>query len=378
MSNLNWIEQRRAARARLPRFLFDYADGGAGSEATMARNLADLEAVTLRQRVLCDVSEIRLDTVLLGRPMSMPVVLGPIGMAGMYARRGEVQAKDAADGHGVPFCLSTVSVCPLGEVAAQGAPDPWFQLYVMKDRGFLKSLMDEAWALGVTTLVLTVDMPVPGIRQRDTRSGLSGRGAPTRRLLQALARPRWAFDVGLWGRPHTLGNIAPALGGRSGLSDFMGWIGQNFDPTITWGDLEAIRSDWKGSLILKGVLDVQNARQAVDVGVDAIVVSNHGGRQLDGAISTARALPSVVEAVGDRVSVMADSGVRSGTDIVRMLALGAQAVWLGRLWVFALATGGAAGVSLMLKTLRQEMAVAMALTGCASLEDVTSEVLDPR
>jgi L-lactate dehydrogenase (cytochrome) len=378
MPDLNWTEQRRSARARLPRFLFDYADGGAGSEATMSRNVADLEAVTLRQRVLRDVSDVRLDTVLLGRPMSMPVVLGPVGMAGMYARRGEVQAKAAADGHGLPFCLSTVSVCPLAEVAATGAPDPWFQLYVMKDRGFMTSLMDEASARGVTTLVFTVDMPVPGIRQRDSRSGLSGRGAPARRLVQALARPGWAVDVGLRGRPHTLGNIAPALGGRAGLSDFMGWIGRNFDPSISWRDLEALRADWKGTLILKGVMDPLNARQAADIGVDALVVSNHGGRQLDGAISTARALPSIAEAVGDRVCVMADSGVRSGLDVVRMLALGARAVWLGRLWVFALATGGAAGVSRMLETLRAEMAVAMALTGCGSLEDLTPEVLDLR
>lgn len=366
---------RQAARRRLPRFLFDYLDGGSGAEVTLARNVADLQAVALRQRVLADVASVRLDTELFGRSLSMPVVLGPVGIAGLYRRRGEVQAARAAAAAGVPFCLSTVGLCGLPEVTAASPAPIWFQLYVVRDRAFMRDLIDEARALGCAALVFTVDMPVPGARYRDRHSGMSGAGAPLRRFLQTLGKPGWAWDVGLRGRPHRLGNLGRVLGRNSGLKDYMGWIGTNFDPTIRWRDLEWIRERWVGPLVIKGVLDPEDARDAIAVGADAIVVSNHGGRQLDGAPSTARALPAVAEAVGGRTTLLVDGGVRSGTDVARMLALGADAVLLGRAWVQALAVGGEAGVTRLLELFRAELHVALSLMGIDDVRRVGREQL---
>jgi L-lactate dehydrogenase (cytochrome) len=361
---------RELARKRLPRFLFDYIDGGSYGEVTLARNLADLAAIGLRQRVLTDVSVLDLSTTLFGETLHLPVALGPIGLAGMYARRGEVQATRAADKAGIPFCLSTVSVCPIAEVAAAARRAPWFQLYMIRDRVFMRDLLDQAKAAGCTTLVLTVDMPVPGSRYRDYRSGLAGApgwSGAARRALQAAVRPGWAWDVGMVGRPHLLGNVAPVLGDRTGLEDFFAWMRDNFDPSVTWPDLDVIRSTWPGTLVLKGILDPEDARAAVALGADGIVVSNHGGRQLDGVPSTAQMLPHVAETVGDRAVVLVDGGIRSGLDVVRLLALGAKGVLLGRAWAFALAAGGEAGVSRMLALLEAEMRVAMALTGRTSI-----------
>lgn len=367
---------REAARRRLPRFLFDYIDGGANAERTLQRNMSDLANLNLRQRVLKDVSNIRLDSELFGRRQSLPVILGPVGMTGMYARRGEIQAARAAANKGVPFCLSTVSVCSLNEVTA-ASPEPiWFQLYVLRDRGFMRDLLVLAQTLGVTTLVFTVDMPTPGSRYRDARSGLSGPYAPMRRALQAMTRPRWAWDVGLMGRPHSLGNVAPILGADTGLEDYMGWLGANFDPSIQWRDLEWIRDLWPGPLIIKGILDPEDARAAVTLGADGLVVSNHGGRQLDGVRSTALALPGIADAVGDRLTVLADSGIRSGLDVVRMLALGAKGVLLGRAWVYALAARGELGVAQLIDLFEKEMRVAMALTGVCDLASINRSLLE--
>jgi len=367
---------REAARRRLPRFLFDYADGGAYAEHTMARNVSDLADIALRQRVLRNVADIDLGTTLFGRRMAMPVGLGPVGISGMYHRRGETQVARAAARGGVPFCLSTVSICPLAEVKrASGAGALWFQLYVIRDRGFMRDLIATAREQGAEALVFTVDMPVPGARYRDARSGMSGAGAPLKRVLQAMGRPGWAWDVGLRGRPHQLGNLEPVLGSKSGLNDYMGWLGANFDPSISWADLEWIRAAWDGPLIIKGILDVEDARAAVAIGADGIVVSNHGGRQLDGVLSSARALPAIAEAVRDRVTVLADSGVRSGLDVVRMLALGAHGVLLGRAWLFALAARGEAGVDLLLTLIEREMRVAMALTGVRSIAEIDGSIL---
>ncbi|HEX8446078.1 MAG TPA: FMN-dependent L-lactate dehydrogenase LldD [Sphingomonas sp.] len=371
-------DYRGAARRRLPRFLFDYVDGGAGSEATLARNMSDLATLPIRQRVLKNVAEVALGTTLFGREQALPVVLAPVGLTGMYARRGEVQAARAAQSRGVPFCLSTVSVCALEEVAP-AIPDPiWFQLYVIRDRGFMRDLLARAKAQGVTTLVFTVDMPVPGSRYRDAHSGMSGPNAALRRLLQAMAHPRWAWDVGVRGRPHILGNIAPVLGKTSGLEDFMGWLGANFDPAIEWKDLDWIRDNWDGALVIKGILDPEDARAAVTLGADGIVVSNHGGRQLDGALSSIRALPAVAEAVDGRLTVLADSGVRSGLDVVRMLASGADGVLLGRAWVYALAAGGERGVATLLDLIAKEMRVTMALAGVTRIADLDRAILDRR
>jgi L-lactate dehydrogenase (cytochrome) len=372
------LDYRELARRRLPPFLFEYIDGGSYAEVTLKRNVADLEAVALRQRVLTDVSSLDLSTELFGQKLALPVALAPIGLAGMNARRGEVQAARAAEAAGVPFCLSTVSACPLAEVSAALTKPFWFQLYMIRDRGFMRALLDEAKAGGCSALVFTVDMPVPGSRYRDYHSGLAG--APglagvLRRVWQGVTHPRWAWDVGIHGRPHQLGNVAPVLGKNTGLEDFFAWMRNNFDPTVNWRDLDFIRQTWDGPLIIKGILDVEDAREAAAVGADGIVVSNHGGRQLDGVPSTARALPPIADAVGERLMVLADGGVRSGLDVVRMLALGARGVLLGRAWAYALAGGGEAGVAHLLRLIEAEMRVAMALTGRTRIADIDRTAL---
>jgi len=370
------LDFREAARRRLPRFLFDYADGGAYAEATLRRNVDDLAEIALRQRVLTGAAEIDLSTTLFGRRQELPVALGPVGISGMFRRRGEVQAARAASAAGIPFCLSTVSICSLDEVA-RAVPRPiWFQLYVIRDRAFMRDLLVMAREQGAEALVFTVDMPVPGARYRDAHSGMSGPNAPLRRVLQAMGKPGWAWDVGINGRPHRLGNLEPVLGKASGLNDYMGWLGANFDPSILWSDLDWIRSEWNGPLIIKGILDPEDAREAAAIGADGIVVSNHGGRQLDGVRSTARALPGIADAVGDRLTVLADSGVRSGLDVVRMLALGARGVLLGRAWLYAMAAGGEAGVSLLLDLIAKEMKVAMTLTGARNIAEINRSLLD--
>lgn len=378
MKAASTLDYRAIAKTRLPRFLFEYYDGGSYGEVTLRRNIADLEAVTLRQRVLSDVSAIDLTTELFGRKLALPIALAPIGLAGMGARRGEVQAARAAEAAGIPFCLSTVSACPIDEVA-RGLTKPfWFQLYMIRDRVFMRELLRQARAAGCDALVFTVDMPVPGSRYRDYHSGLAGapgfRGA-ARRAFQAMLRPGWAWDVGMHGRPHQLGNVAPVLGKNSGLEDFFAWMSGNFDPCVGWHDLDFIRSEWDGPIIVKGILDVEDAREAMRCGVDGIVVSNHGGRQLDGVPSTAVALPAIAEAMGDALTVLVDGGVRSGLDVVRMLALGAKGVLLGRAWAFALAGGGQAGVAHMLRLMEAEMRVAMALTARTSIAAIDRSIL---
>jgi L-lactate dehydrogenase (cytochrome) len=371
-------DYRELARRRLPHFLFEYIDGGSYAESTLRRNVADLETIALRQRVLRDVSTLDLSVELFGVRQALPVVLAPVGLAGLSARRGEVQAARAALKAGVPFCLSTVSACTIGEVA-RGVGEPfWFQLYVIRDRAFMRDLLAQAAAARCRALVFTVDMAVPGTRYRDVRSGLAGAAGwigDLRRFGQALRRPRWAWDVGLWGRPHTLGNVAPVLGANTGLEDFFAWMRNSFDPSVTWKDLEWVRGQWQGPLIVKGIMEADDARRAADIGADGIVVSNHGGRQLDGTPSTARALPAIAAAVGDRLTVLADGGVRSGLDVVRMLALGAKGVLLGRAWAYALAGRGEAGVAHMLQLIAAEMKVAMALTGVTKLRDIGPELL---
>ncbi len=368
-------DYRAAAQARLPPFLFHYIDGGAYAEYTLGRNVSDLSGVLLRQRVLRDMSGLDLSTTLFGERLAMPVVLGPVGLTGMYARRGEVQAARAAAGRGVPFTLSTVSVCPIEEVAPAIDRPVWFQLYVLKDRGFMKNALERARAAGCSTLVFTVDMPVPGARYRDVHSGMSGPRAGLRRMLQAVVHPRWTWDVGLRGRPHDLGNISRYRGSPTGLSDYIGWLGSNFDPSISWKDLEWIRDFWKGPMVVKGILDPEDAKDAVRFGADGIVVSNHGGRQLDGVLSTARALPAIADAVKGSLAVLADSGIRSGLDVVRMIALGADAVLLGRAYIYALAAAGQSGVENLLALVEKEMRVAMTLTGAVRVADITGDLL---
>ena len=368
-------DYRAAAQRRLPPFLFHYIDGGAYAEHTLQRNVADLADIALRQRVLRDMSDLSLHTELFGEVLSMPVALAPVGLTGMYARRGEVQAARAAAARGLPFTLSTVSVCPIEEVVPAIDRPIWFQLYVLRDRGFMRNALERAQAAGVTTLVFTVDMPTPGARYRDAHSGMSGPHAGLRRMLQAALHPRWAWDVGLCGRPHDLGNISRYRGHPTGLQDYIGWLSNNFDPSISWKDLEWIRALWKGPMIIKGILDPEDARDAVRFGADGIVVSNHGGRQLDGVLSSARALPAIADAVKGEIKLLADSGIRNGLDVVRMIALGADAVLLGRAFVYALAAAGQAGVENLLDLVEKEMRVAMTLTGAKSIAEIGRDSL---
>lgn len=368
-------DYRAAAQRRLPPFLFHYIDGGAYAEHTLKRNVSDLADIALRQRVLRNMAELSLETTLFGERLAMPVALAPVGLTGMYARRGEVQAARAAASRGIPFTLSTVSVCPIEEVAPAIDRPMWFQLYVLKDRGFMRNALERAKAAGVTTLVFTVDMPTPGARYRDAHSGMSGPNAPLRRMLQAATHPRWAWDVGLRGRPHDLGNISTYRGSPTGLADYIGWLGANFDPSISWKDLEWIREFWTGPMVIKGILDPDDARDAVRFGADGIVVSNHGGRQLDGVLSTARALPAIADAVKGELKILADSGIRSGLDVVRMLALGADSVLLGRAFVYALAAQGETGVANLLDLMAKEMRVAMTLTGARTIADISCDSL---
>ena len=368
-------DYRDAAKAKLPRFLFDYLDGGSYAEMTLRNNVSDLSSLALRQRILRDVSNLSLETELFGQKMAMPVGLAPVGLGGMYARRGEVQVARAAKKANIPYIISTVSLCPLEEIVEKSGCDIWFQLYVLKDRGFMKHALERAQALGVTKLVFTVDMPVPGARYRDKHSGMSGDFGPIRRMVQAMFKPEWAYDVGLRGTPHDLGNVSKYLGKATGLEDYIGWLGANFDPSISWKDLEWIRDFWKGPMIIKGILDPEDAKDAVKFGADGIVVSNHGGRQLDGALSTCKALPAIAEAVGDDLTILADSGIRTGLDVVRMLALGAKGVLLGRAYIYALATGGEAGVTNLLGLIEKEMRTAMALTGVRSIAEINRNLL---
>ena len=368
-------DYRAAAQQFLPPFLFHYIDGGAYAEQTLRRNVDDFAAVALRQRVLKDMSQLDTSIELFGEKLSIPVALSPVGLTGMYRRRGEVQAARAADKHGIPFTMSSVSVCPIEEVAPKIQRPMWFQLYVLKDRGFMQNALERAQAAGCTTLVFTVDMPVPGARYRDAHSGMSGPNAPLRRYWQAMTHPRWAVDVGLLGRPHDLGNISAYRGNPTGLQDYMGYLSANFDPSISWKDLEWIRAFWKGPMVIKGILDPEDAKDAVRFGADGIIVSNHGGRQLDGVLSSARALPAIADAVKGQIKILADSGIRNGLDVVRAIALGADCAMIGRAYIYALAAAGEAGVKHLLELLEKEMRVAMTLTSVARVADISGDLL---
>ena len=367
---------RAAALRKLPKFLFDYIDGGANAEQTLARNTSDLQSIRLRQRVLRGSDSIDLSTSVFGETLAAPIGLSPVGLTGMYARRGEVQAAKAAERAGIPYTLSTVSVCSLEEVASKTDRAIWFQLYVLKDRAFMKNVLERAEAAGVRTLVFTVDMPVPGARYRDAHSGMSGPNAPLKRMYQAITHPEWAMSVGLMGRPHDLGNISVYRGKKTNLSDYIGWLGANFDPKISWRDLEWIRDTWSGNLVIKGILDRDDVDDAVRLGADGIIVSNHGGRQLDTVSSSIRALPDIVHAVDGRMKVLVDSGFRNGLDVLKALCLGADAVMFGRAYIYALAAGGETAVSQFISLIEHEMRIAMVLMGAKSVPDLSSDLLD--
>jgi L-lactate dehydrogenase (cytochrome) len=370
---------RRDAEQRLPRFLFDYIDGGAGAEVTLAGNSAAWEQITLAQKVLRDASKLDCAVELFGEKLAMPLVLAPIGMGGMAARRGEVQSKRAADAAGIPFCLSTVGICSPEEVARSSERPFWFQLYMLKDRSIVGEILERVRALGVETLAFTIDLPVPGTRYRDIRNGMKGGLGPWGKLrsgvIDYLVHPRWAWDVGLRGGPHGFGTLSRYVHQSRNPRDYLHWTVSQFDASVTWADIEWLRKIWPGKLVLKGVLDVDDARQAVAVGADGMIVSNHGGRQLDGVASTASMLPRIADAVGDQTTLLVDGGIRTGHDLVRALALGAKAALIGRPWVMAVAAGGEAALTRYLSLMKQDLCTALGLTGAINARDVGRGVL---
>jgi L-lactate dehydrogenase (cytochrome) len=365
---------REIARRRVPKSIFEYLDHGSYDELTLRANRSDLDAVRFRQRVLIDVAQQQLGRPILGMPASMPLAIGPTGMCGFVHGDGEIHVARAARDLGIPFCLSTVSICSIEDVReATGAPF-WFQLYVMKDRGFTAALIDRAEAAGCPALMMTVDIPVSGLRRRDAKNGLA---VPPRltlhNALDIASKPRWAWSI-LRGRRRHFGNLAEAAAG-TGNKSFAQWIASQFDASVTWKDLEKVRARWRGKLIVKGIMDPQDAREAVALGADAIVVSNHGGRQLDGASSSIRALPRVAEAVGGDCEVLFDGGVRSGQDILKAVALGANAALTGRAYLYGLGALGGPGVTLALQIMARELQVTLALTGCNDVRDFDRSML---
>ncbi len=373
-------DYRRLAEKRLPTFLYDYITGGANDEHTLAANVADFRKLCLKQKVLHDVKDRDTSTVLSGQNVSMPLALAPIGMAGMMARRGEVQGARAAHRAGVPFTCSGVGICGVEEIkAATGSPF-WFQLYMLRQRDAVVSILERAQKAGCETLIFTVDLPVPGMRHSDQRNGMyaSGLKGALARVPQIAARPRWLLDVGLCGRPHSLGNLTEVVEKTDDLAGYKSFIQSQFDPSVTWKDIRWLRSLWPGKLIIKGILEADDARLAVDAGADGVVVSNHGGRQLGAAASSISKLPGVVEAVGKQIEVYLDGGVRSGLDVVKAVALGAKGVLIGRPWVWAVAGKKEAGLTQLLGIFQQEISVAMALMGVNKIADINTDILDRR
>jgi L-lactate dehydrogenase (cytochrome) len=364
---LNVADLRQRARRRIPRAIFDYAAGGSYDERTLRRNTADLDAMTFRQRVMVDVSNVSLATTLLGAPVSMPLAIAPTGLAGLFHADGEILAARAAAACGIPYCMSTMSICSIEDVREATQTPFWFQQYLMKDRGFNQELIDRAAAAQCSALMLTLDLQVLGERRRDPRNGLTIPPRLTwRNAFDVAMRPSWALKV-LFGKRRTFGNLAGRIGGASGIRTLSEWTAQQFDASANWQDVEWVRSRWPGKLILKGVLDVADARLGLAAGADAIVVSNHGGRQLDGAPSSISVLQEIVAAIDGRCEVLFDGGIRSGQDIAKALALGARGTLIGRSFLYALAAAGETGVTQAIEIMRNELRVTLALTGTSAV-----------
>jgi L-lactate dehydrogenase (cytochrome) len=365
-------ELREMARRRIPRAIFDYADRGSFDELTIERNRRDLQALEFRQRVMCDLSNMTLTSSMLGEPVTMPLAIGPTGMCGLFYGDGEIHGCRAAQAFGIPFCLSTMSICSIEDVRAAVERPFWFQIYLMKDRGFNRQLVERAQAAGCTALMLTVDLPILGVRRRDAKNGLTVPPKLTlRNALEIARKPAWMSRV-LFGKRRTFGNLTSR---GTSVATLAQWTAAQFDPSITWKEVEWLRALWPGKLIVKGILDAEDAKLASDLHIDALVVSNHGGRQLDGAPSTISVLPEVVRAVDGRCEVWFDGGVQSGQDILRALALGARGCLIGKSFLYALAALGGPGVTRALQILRQELEVSMALTGCTDLKQVDARIL---
>jgi L-lactate dehydrogenase (cytochrome) len=374
-------DYRELARKRLPRLVFDTVEGGSFGELTLAANKEDLRRLKFRQRVLRDVSVRNLSTTVLGEEVALPLILAPVGFGGMFARRAEVQAARAAERAGIPFCEATLAICGVEEVAASVHQPPWFQLYIMKDRAYTEDLMARAQAVGCTTLILTVDLPVNAPRYRDIRNNVNGGLSfvnRRRRELDFIRHVTWVREVALGGKPLVPGNLEKALSNAHKLDDYLDWVGGQFDPSVTWDDLAWVRQHWRGKIALKGILDPDDAREAVSNGADAVIVSNHGGRQLDEVPSSISSLPAIVSAVGNECEVLMDGGIRSGLDVVKALSLGARACLIGRPWVYAVAARGEKGVDHILRIVREELLVTLALTGVTDVQSLDSSVLVER
>src|ERR1700730_18465893 len=366
---------RTLAKRRVPRAIFDYADGGSYDERPLRRNAGDLDAMTFRQRVMVDVSKMSLATTFLGSPVSMPLAIGPTGLAGVFHAAGELLGARAAAACGIPFCLGTMSICSIEDVRAATQEPFWFQQYLMKDRGFNQALIDRAAAAQCSALMLTLDLQVLGERRRDPRNGLTIPPRLTlRNALDVATKPAWALKV-LFGKRRTFGNLAGRIGGSSGIRTLAEWTATQFDASANWRDVEWVRSRWPGKLILKGVLDAEDARLGLSAGADAIVVSNHGGRQLDGAPSSISVLQEIAAAIDGRCEVLFDGGIRSGQDIAKALALGARGTLIGRSFLYALAAAGEAGVTKAIEIMRNELRVTLALTGTSTIGAVGPHIL---
>jgi len=371
-------DYRRRAKRRLPRFLFDYIDGAANAEETMACNVSEFSRYRLKQYVMRDVSKIDTRTTLMGQAASMPLALAPVGMAGMMARRGEVQGARAAERAGVPFTTSTVGICPVEEIRAATRAPFWFQLYMLRDREFVLELLARARAAGCATLVFTVDLPVPGMRLRDFRNGMLGGGWKGRlsQALQLATSPLWAWDVGIKGKPHSFGNLRDKVANPEDLTAYKAFVDSQFDSSVTWQDIRWLRDHWTGKLLIKGVMEVDDGKAAVDAGAEGVIVSNHGGRQLDGIAASLAKLPAMVQALGTQAEVYLDGGVRSGIDVVKAVALGARGVLIGRPWVWAAAGAGEQGLFDLLQLFQREIAVAMALMGVNEVQQINAELVE--
>jgi L-lactate dehydrogenase (cytochrome) len=366
---------RQMAKKRVAKAIFDYVDRGSYEEDTIRANKADLDALKFRQRVAIDVDKRSTASTMLGRPVTMPLAIAPVGLTGLNWADGEILGARAAAKFGVPFTLSTMSICSIEDVAGAVADPFWFQLYVMRDRGFAASLIDRAKAAKCSALVLTLDLQIQGQRHQDLKNGLAV--PPTLTAANAfdiLCKPSWAFNV-LQGRRKTFGNLAGQIKGAGNLTTLSQWIAGQFDPTLSWKDVEWVKARWGGKLILKGILDVEDAKVAATTGADAIVVSNHGGRQLDGTVSSIRALPEIAAAVGDRIEVLMDGGIQSGQDILRALALGAKGTMIGKAFAWSLGAMGEQGVTTGLEILRRELDVTMALCGIRDVKEASPAIL---
>ncbi|HAO56800.1 MAG TPA: L-lactate dehydrogenase [Alphaproteobacteria bacterium] len=369
---------RDIARKRTPRMFFDYCESGSWSESTLHANEADLQAIKFRQRVAIDVDERSTSAKMLGDDVTMPVALAPTGLTGMQHADGEILAAQAAEEFGVPFTLSTMSICSIEDVAENTTKPFWFQLYVMRDRKFVHRLIERARAAGCSALVITVDLQIMGQRHRDVKNGLSAPPKPTLANLVNLAtKPGWCLKM-LGTRRRYFGNVVGHVDGIEDMSSLAQWTAGQFDPTLSWDDVRELRRLWDGKVIIKGVMDAEDAAKAMDVGADAIIVSNHGGRQLDGAPSSIAALPQIVDMVGGRCEVWMDGGIRSGQDVLRALALGADGTMIGRAFLYGLAAGGKTGVQQVLQIIQKELDLTMAFCGRRALGEVDSDILLPK